>query len=83
MDIYLARLPRVLDHLAILLKDRGYDGFSSKSNFIEQSFATGKSIGETLSCTVTHRTTGAALAVLFLDPIFDVAKGKEVMTSSY
>ena len=85
MDYYLQRLPRVMQHVADLLDDRGYEGFpfSEATDAPVLGLSKGCSIGEAISCVVKHRVTGANLHVCFLDPLFDVVKNKEIMTSSY
>jgi DNA-directed RNA polymerase I, II, and III subunit RPABC1 len=90
MELYLQRLPRVIEHICLLLEDRGYTlpqyaehGVKPES-LLQTCMFSDKSIGENLSCSVRHKTTGSNLYVCFLDPIFDFSKGgKEVMTSSY
>jgi DNA-directed RNA polymerase subunit H (RpoH/RPB5) len=86
MDTYLARLPRILEHLQILLKDRGYipPVFpKSSEEIISRALHTNKSIGQCLTFKLSHVALKTNLVVSFIDPIFDAAKNKEIMTSSY
>lgn len=82
MDVYIARLPRVLSHLRLLLSDRGYDGFHDVADPVVLAIEKGTSIGEVLTCNVTRGTR--ILRVVFLDPIFDATKGgRETQTSTF
>ena len=85
MDSYLARLPRVVRHVSLLLQDRGFEALpvSEHTNFVGEALDRRVSIGELLTSRVRHRTDSSTLLVAFLDPIFDSAKGREVMTSSF
>jgi DNA-directed RNA polymerase subunit H (RpoH/RPB5) len=85
MEVYLTRLPRVVDHVGILLTDRGFVGWphANGKDAVQAALHKKCSIGESLSCVVKSEESGMQLAIVFLDPIFDLAKGKEVMTSSY
>ena len=86
MDTYLSRLPRILQHLSLLLKDRGYipPQFQSSINeIINSTLEKNCSIGQHLTFHVEHVSTKKPLLVSFLDPIFDAAKNKEIMTSAY
>ena len=86
MDTYLSRLPRILQHLSILLKDRGYipPQFKNDVNdIINSALEQNCSIGQHLTFHVEHVSTKKSLLVSFIDPIFDSAKNKEIMTSAY
>jgi DNA-directed RNA polymerase subunit H (RpoH/RPB5) len=86
MDSYVENLPRIIHHLSLLLRDRGYvppllpQTFKEISkNAIEKDV----SIGESLAFYVKHVHTQKNLLVGFLDPLFDPLKNKEIMTSAY
>jgi len=86
MDGYVENLPRIICHLSLLLKDRGYvpplfpQTFEDISkNALQQDV----SIGESLTFRVKHVHTQKTLLVGFLDPLFDPLKNKEIMTSAY
>lgn len=84
MEVYITKLSRVLDHLAILLRDRGYSEFphSSSTDVVALAMSKSCSIGEALSCNVTR--AGKTLSLVFLDPVFDASKGgRETQTSSF
>ena len=82
MDVYTARLPRVLSHLRLLLSDRGYEGFHDVTDPVAHAIERGTSIGESLTCIVTRGSR--VLHVVFLDPIFDATKGgRETQTSTF
>lgn len=84
MEAYIARLPRIVDHVSLMLQDRGYHALSVPRDIVLSALDRKTSIGETLSQRVLHRSKRSeSLWVSFLDPIFDMAKGKEVMTSSF
>ena len=79
-------LPRVIDNLCILLKDRGYIPPEIPRTFqdiVKQALDTEQSIGETLTFKVKHVHSQKSLLVGFLDPLFDPLKNKEIMTSAY
>ena len=82
MDVYIARLPRVLSHLQLLLADRGYVGFPEVTDPVALAIERLSSIGEALTCNVTK---GARiLRIVFLDPMFDATKGgRETQTSTF
>lgn len=84
METYLARLPRIVAHVSLMLQDRGFAPLPVKhtEDFVQLALDNQMSIGEVLSSRVKH-TSGSVLFVCFLDPIFDIAKGREVMTSSF
>lgn len=83
METYLSRLPRIIRHVNLLLTDRGYSSppYDETIPFLEEALKKNCSIGETLSCTV--RKEDEILNVVYLDPIFEITKGREVMTSSF
>ncbi len=82
MDVYIARLPRVLSHLRLLLADRGYTGFPDVADPVALAIERGTSIGEALTCNVTKGTR--ILRIVFLDPMFDATKGgRETQTSTF
>lgn len=82
MDVYVARLPRVLSHVRLLLSDRGYGGFPEVSDPVALAIERGVSIGEALTCNVVRDTR--VLRVVFLDPMFDATKGgRETQTSTF
>lgn len=81
METYLARLPRVIRNLRLLCSDRGYEGFPDDFDYFSKALEKKCSIGEVLSCVVKNGRE--KVSVIFLDPIFDLAKNREVMTSSY
>jgi DNA-directed RNA polymerase subunit H (RpoH/RPB5) len=86
MDSYLQRLPRILYHLELLLKDRGYipPVFPKTcEEIISLAMQSNKSIGQCLTFKLQHVALKTNLLISFIDPIFDVAKNKEIMTSSY
>ena len=86
MDAYLARLPRVVRHVSLLLQDRGFNPlpWTEDCDFVEVALERRVSIGELLTSRVRHsKDSAASLLVVFLDPIFDIGKGREVMTSSF
>ncbi len=71
MDIYFSRIPRMVEHLKLLLKDRyGYE-------YNPQYHQLNKSIGECLSCKFKD------LTLVWFDPVFDIQKNRETQTSSY
>ena len=83
MDVYLNRLPRVVQHVKLMLEDRGYDAsyyarFRGLDDIIGAALARGISIGETLSTIVKP-----GIQVSFVDPLFDLQKNRDIMTSSY
>lgn len=83
MEIYLSRLPRIIRHVNLLLKDRGYTSppYNEHIAFLEEALQRNCSIGEVLTCQV--RKDSDVLNVVYLDPIFEITKGREVMTSSF
>ena len=86
MDSYVENLPRIILHLSLLLKDRGYVPPLFPSSFDEiakHAVAKEMSIGESLTFKVKHVHTQKTLLVGFLDPLFDALKNKEIMTSAY
>jgi len=85
MDAYLSRLPRVVRHVSLLLNDRGFESlpWTEECDFVEVALERRVSIGELLTSRVRHAKDGTTLLVAFLDPIFDMGKGREVMTSSF
>jgi DNA-directed RNA polymerase subunit H (RpoH/RPB5) len=86
MDSYIMHLPRVIDNLCILLKDRGYIPPEIPRSFpdiVKLALESEQSIGETLTFKVKHVHTQKSLLVGFLDPLFDPLKNKEIMTSAY
>jgi DNA-directed RNA polymerase subunit H (RpoH/RPB5) len=86
MDTYLSRLPRILDHLQVLLKDRGYipPVFpKTTEEIISRALSSNQSIGQCLTFKLQHVVLKTNLLISFVDPIFDVSKNKEIMTSSY
>lgn len=86
MDTYLSRLPRILQHLTILLKDRGYIPPlfpASAEDILSKALERNCSIGQCLTFKMAHVSNKRQLLVAFLDPIFDSTKNKEIMTSAY
>lgn len=85
MDAYLARLPRVVRHVSLLLQDRGFEPlpWTDTSDVVSLALDRRVSIGQLLTSRVRHATTSTTMLVVFLDPIFDLSKGREVMTSSF
>lgn len=86
MDNYVENLPRIILHLTLMLKDRGYVPPLLPSTFediTKNAVAQEMSIGESLSFKVKHVHTQKTLLVGFLDPLFDPLKNKEIMTSAY
>jgi DNA-directed RNA polymerase subunit H (RpoH/RPB5) len=86
MDAYVSVLPKIIEHLCILLKDRGYVPPILPKTFDEiaqKAIKNDQSIGECLTFTVNHIHTQKPLVVGFLDPLFDPLKNKEIMTSAY
>lgn len=83
MEVYLSRLPRIIRHVNLLLKDRGYTNppYDEHISFLEEALTKNCSIGEVLTCQV--RKHDEVLNVVYLDPIFEITKGREVMTSSF
>lgn len=76
MDSYVAKLPRILRHLKLMIKDRGHDyPYDEHTDFINGALDRGCSIGEFLSATLDK------LHIAFVDPIFDVVRDREIMTS--
>lgn len=78
MDTYIERLPQIVSNLCLLLKDRGLkppDNLLSK-NIVQGALDADCSIGEFLTCSV------GGLKVCWVDPIFDVMKCRDVMTSA-
>jgi DNA-directed RNA polymerase subunit H (RpoH/RPB5) len=87
MDTYLSRIPKVIEHLIILLKDRGYIPPllpSTQHEILKLALERNCSIGEILTFRTRHVTDSKkTLVVSFLDPLFDSTKNKEMMTSGY
>jgi len=87
MDTYLSRIPKVIEHLILLLKDRGYLPPllpTTQDEIIKQALDRNCSIGEILTFRTRHVTDSKkTLVVSFLDPLFDSSKNKEMMTSGY
>jgi DNA-directed RNA polymerase subunit H (RpoH/RPB5) len=85
MDAYLSRLPRIVRHVSLLLHDRGFESlpWTEDCDFVELALERRVSVGELLTSRVRHRHNASTLLVVFLDPIFDMGKGREVMTSSF
>jgi DNA-directed RNA polymerase subunit H (RpoH/RPB5) len=86
MDAYVSVLPKIIDHLCLLLKDRGYVPPILPKSFediAQKAIKNDQSIGETLTFKVNHVHTQKTLVVGFLDPLFDPLKNKEIMTSAY
>jgi DNA-directed RNA polymerase subunit H (RpoH/RPB5) len=85
MDVYLSRLPTALANIDKLLQSRGFPGHPLASARVPDLFrlckAQNSSLGKVLSVTV--KKSGAELRVGWIDPVFDLAKGREVMTSAY
>ena len=85
MDVYLSRLPHCLQVLDMLLKSRGYRGhpYANKTSIeiLEEAHAKSISIGTLLS--VLLAAGSSTLGLAWVDPVFDAAKGREVMTSAY
>jgi len=86
MDSYISSLPKVIENLCLLLKDRGFIPPEIPKSFQEiaqKSIEQEQSIGETLSFKVKHVHSQKTVLVGFLDPLFDPLKNKEIMTSAY
>jgi DNA-directed RNA polymerase subunit H (RpoH/RPB5) len=86
MDAYVSVLPKIIEHLCLLLKDRGYIPPQLPKTFediTQKALSQDISIGECLSFKVVHVHTQKSLVVGFLDPLFDPLKNKEIMTSAY
>lgn len=86
MDAYITHLPRIIQNLTLLLKDRGYIPPELPKTFDEivtHAIESDLSIGESLTFRVQHIHTKKSLLVGFLDPLFDPLKNKEIMTSAY
>ena len=85
MESYLARLPRIVQHVSLMLQDRGFEPLptSHDLDLVTEALNRNMSIGEVLTSRVRHTRDGSSLLVVFLDPIFDMSKGREVMTSSF
>lgn len=85
MEAYLARLPRIVQHVSLMLQDRGFQPLqvSESLDIVQEALNRNISIGEVLTARVRHATDKHTLLVVFLDPIFDMSKGREVMTSSF
>jgi DNA-directed RNA polymerase subunit H (RpoH/RPB5) len=87
MNAYIAKINHVLISLSSLLVDRGYEPHPYQNkpiNVILQKCLDDKtSIGLMLSCTVKKQETDDQIYISWLDPSFDLTKGREIMTSSY
>ena len=86
MDAYSARLPRIVRHVSILLGDRNFEPlpWTEGCDFVAEALDRRVSIGQLITSRVAHKTSkGTTMLVVFLDPIFDLGKGREVMTSSF
>ena len=83
MEAYLAKLPRVVENLCIMLEDRGFHkpDYSEETDLVGCALRRGVSIGESLTCRVRHKTEDRVLQIVVLDPVVDALRGKEVMTS--
>lgn len=83
METYISRLPRIIRHVNLLLRDRGYSDppYNENIPFIEEALRKNCSIGETLTCRVSK--DDEILLIVYIDPIFEITKGREVMTSSF
>lgn len=85
MNQYLARLPHVLHNVDAMLRDRGFAGLrrahADVMDLVTDAAASNQSLGALLSERVDG--AGSSLYVAFLDPLFDVGKAREVMTSAY
>jgi DNA-directed RNA polymerase subunit H (RpoH/RPB5) len=68
-----------------MLRDRGFAGLpvSESLDIVQEALNRNMSIGEVLTARVRHVTQHHTMLVVFLDPIFDMSKGREVMTSSF
>lgn len=81
MNQYVARLPHVLHNVDAMLRDRGLAGLrharTDVMDLVHEAAERGQSLGTLLSERVGHTY------VAFLDPLFDTAKAREVMTSAY
>jgi DNA-directed RNA polymerases I, II, and III subunit RPABC1 len=86
MNAYIAKIHHVLTSLSSLLADRGYNTHPCKEysidTILEKCLEQKVSIGSLLSCYVS-RKSGSDLYISWLDPSFDLTKGREIMTSSY
>lgn len=85
MESYLARLPRIAQHVSLMLQDRGFQPLpvSESLDLVQEALTRNISIGEVLTTRVRHVADRQTMLVVFLDPIFDMSKGREVMTSSF
>lgn len=74
------KIPRILKHLKLMMKDRGYDyPFDETTDFINGAIERGCSIGEFLSVTLEKKNNEVHVA--FVDPVFDFVRDREIMTS--
>ena len=78
MDAYIERLPQIVSNLCLLLEDRGFTPpLNLKSpNILQNALLADCSIGEFLTC------ERPSLKICWVDPIFDVLKCRDVMTSA-
>ena len=87
MNVYLQRIPHCVSVLSDLLVDRGYPAHpqvgKSVKDLISLASQTAQSFGALLSCVLHNDNDRDSIYVAFLDPLFDVTKHREVMTSSY
>ena len=85
MDTYVSRLPHCLQVLDALLKTRGFAGHPkatvSITDLLTEALSKSTSLGSLLSVIVEKE--GTSLGIAWVDPVFDTAKGREVMTSGY
>lgn len=88
METYLHQLPRVIHHVSILLQDRDfpvpslYSSLKDISTILSKALEKACSIGELLTCVVTRASDNVRMKVAWIDPTFDVSKGRDVMTSA-
>ena len=76
MESYVTKMPRILRHLKLMMKDRGHDyPFDETTDFINGALDRKCSIGEFLSVTLEK------ISVQFVDPVFDFVRDREIMTS--
>jgi DNA-directed RNA polymerase subunit H (RpoH/RPB5) len=88
MDVYLSRIPFALANLDKLLQSRGYEGHPLANtptvDLLKLCLKKKESLGGLLSVTVSKKLDpDQKLRIGWIDPVFDMAKGREVMTSGY
>jgi len=87
MNAYLSKIHHVLSNLSSLLEDRGMDPHpmlnQSLDQILKQSLEQKISLGSLLSCNIKSRSGTDRIYLAWIDPSFDLTKGREIMTSSY